>query len=113
MELVAVGMLSAVVRTTSRSCTALHSLRDDGYTVRVTTGRLAVLSRKDLRTLASSMIVAQPELDLSHFMGVPHKQWSYKSVVVKYVTGMLVHKPAHFDRYGWTEAGMVEVTSRP
>ena len=79
---------------------------DDGYTVRVTMGRLAVLSRKDLRTLASSLIAAQPELDLTHFMGVPHKKWSYKPVTVKYVTGMLNHQPARYD-WGRDSSGKV------
>ena len=79
---------------------------DDGYTVRVTMGRLAVLSRKDLRTLASSLVAAQPELDLTHFMGVPHKKWSYKPMTVKYVTGMLNHQPARYD-WGRDSSGKV------
>ena len=81
----------------------------DGKATKVIMGRLALLTRKDLRTLASSLIAAQPELELTHTLGVPHKKWSYKPVTVKYVTGMLVHKPAHFDRYARTEAGTVEV----
>ena len=112
---------------TNRSCYDLKLARDeathrekveaelvatndqDGYTIRVTMGRLAVLSRKDLRTLASSLIAAQPELELTHTLGVPHKKWSYKPITVKYITGMLVHKPPHFDRYARTEEGKVEV----
>ena len=73
----------------------------DNEMVRVTMGRLAVLSRKDLRTLASSLIAAQPELELTHFMGVPHQKWSYKPITVMYATGMLDHKPATFGG-GWS-----------
>ena len=83
--------------------------RQDGKTVKVIMGRLALLSRKDLRTLASSLIAAQPELELTHTMGAPHKKWSYKSMTVKYVTGMLTHRPAHFDRHGQRDAGKVVV----
>ena len=78
----------------------------DGEMVRISMGRLAVLSRKDLRTLAASLIAAQPELDLTHFMGVPHQKWSYKPVTVQYVTGMLAHKPARFD-WGRDSSGKV------
>ena len=42
-------------------------------------------------------------------MGVPHKKWSYKSVSVKYVTGLLEHQPAHFDRYGGNNGGKTVV----
>ena len=73
--------------------------RLDGETIKVIMGRIALLTRKDLRTLASSLIAAQPELELTHTMGVPHKKWSYKSMTVRYVTGMLTHRPAHFDWY--------------
>ena len=78
----------------------------DSNTVKVIMGRLALLTRKDLRTLASSLIAAQPELDLTHFMVVPHKKWSYKSVTVKYVTGMLGHQPARYD-WGRDSSGKV------
>ena len=74
--------------------------RQDGDMIKIIMGRLALLTRKDLRTLASSLIAAQPELELHHAMGVPHQKWSYKSVAVKFVTGMLAHKPAQFERYG-------------
>ena len=67
-------------------------------TIKVVMGRLALLTRKDLRTLASSLIAAQPELDLTHFMGAPHKKWSYKPGTVRYLTGMLQHRPAQFDQ---------------
>ena len=77
----------------------------DSQTVKVIMGRLALLTRKDLRTLASSLIAAQPELELTHTLRVPHKKWSYKSVTVKHVTGMLKHKPAQFDRFGRDEMG--------
>ena len=83
--------------------------RQDGEMIKVTMGRLAVLTRKDLRTLASSLIAAQPELELHHAMGVPHKKWSYKSVAVKYVTGLLEHQPAHFDRWGGNNGGKAVV----
>ena len=73
----------------------------DGNTVKVIMGRLALLTRKDLRTLASSLIAAQPQMDLTHFMGVPHKKWSYEPITVKYATGMLEHKPASFGG-GWS-----------
>ncbi len=33
-------------------------------------------------------------------MGVPHKKWSYDTAPVKFVRGMLIHKPPHFDRWG-------------
>ena len=68
-----------------------------------------MLTRKDLRTLASSLIAAQPELKLTHTMGLPHQKWSYKPMTVRYVTGMLAHRPAHFDRYrhGGMDAGNV------
>lgn len=66
--------------------------------VKVSMGRLALLTRKDLRTLASSLIAAQPELDLTHTMGAPHKKWSYKPGTVRYLTGMLQHQPAQFDQ---------------
>ena len=49
----------------------------------------------DKRTL----IAARPEPEFSYIMGVPHKKWSYESVTVKFLTGMLNHKPASFDRY--------------
>ena len=39
--------------------------RQDDEMIKVTMGRLAVLSRKDLRTLASSLIAAQPELEFA------------------------------------------------
>ena len=81
----------------------------DSNTVRVIMGRLALLTRKGLRTLASSLIAAQPELDLTHFMGVPHKKWSYKPVTVKCVTGMLNHKPADFGG-GWHGESRGKVT---
>ena len=49
----------------------------DAETIKVTMGRLALLTRKDLQTLVSSLIAAQLELELHHPMGVPHKKWSY------------------------------------
>ena len=79
----------------------------DAEMIRVTMGRLALLTRKDLRTLASSLIGAQPELELIHAMGVPHKKWSYQSMAVKCVTGLLTHRPAHFERYARTDEGKV------
>ncbi len=82
---------------------------EDSGSVKVIMGRLALLTRKDLRTLASSLIAAQPELELTHAMGVPHKKWSYKPMTVRYVTGMLTHRPAHFDGRGRTDAGKVEL----
>ena len=45
----------------------------DAEMIKVITGRLALLTRKDLRTLASSLIGAQPELGLVHTMGAPHQ----------------------------------------
>ena len=83
----------------------------DGEQVKVIMGRIALLTRKDLRTLASSLIAAQPELELTHTMGAPHKKWSYKPMTVRYVTGLLKHKPAHFDtyRHGGMDAGKVAV----
>ena len=66
--------------------------------VKVSMGRLALLTRKDLRTLASSLIAAQPELDLTQTMGAPHKKWSYQPGTVRYLTGMLQHRPAQFDQ---------------
>ena len=74
--------------------------RQDDQAIRDIMGRIALLSRRDLRTLAATLIAAQPELQLHHAMSVPHKKWSYKSTAVAFVTGMLVHKPAQFDRYG-------------
>ena len=50
-----------------------------------------------------------PPITLTHTLGVPHKMWSYKSMTVRYVTGMLTHIQAHFDLYGRTEAGRVKV----
>ena len=44
----------------------------DAEMIKVIMGRLALLTCKDLRTLASSLIAAQPEL--THAMGVPHKK---------------------------------------
>ena len=81
----------------------------DGEMIKVIMGRLALLTRKDLRTLASSLIAAQPELELTHTMGVPHKKWSYQSITVKFVTGLLNHKPADFGtyRHGGMDAGSV------
>ena len=79
----------------------------DAEMIRVTMGRLALLTRKDLRTLASSLIAAQPELELTHAMGVPHKKWSYAPITVKYATGMLQHQPAHFDLHMRRPAGKV------
>ena len=38
----------------------------DSAMIKVLMGRLALLTRKDLRTLASSLIAAQPELELHH-----------------------------------------------
>ena len=81
----------------------------DAEMIKVIMGRLALLTRKDLRTLASSLIAAQPELELTHAMGVPHKKWSYQSMTVKFVTGLLTHKPAHFDQWGRRESGKVEL----
>lgn len=40
-------------------------------------------------------------------MSVPHKKWSYQSMMVKFVTGLLTHRPAHFERYARTEEGKV------
>ena len=73
------------------------------------TGRLALLTRKDLRTLATSLIAAQPELEVTHTMEMPHQKRSYKPMTVRYVTGMPTHKPAHFDtyRHGGMDAGKV------
>ena len=79
----------------------------DGEMIKVIMGRLALLTRKDLRTLASSLIAAQPELELTHALGVPHKKWSYQSMTVKFVTGLLTHRPAHFERYARTDEGKV------
>ena len=79
----------------------------DGATIKVIMGRLALLTRKDLRTLVSSLIAAQPELALTHTMGVPHQKWSYQSMTVRFVTGLLTHKPAHFERYARTDEGVV------
>ena len=73
--------------------------RQDSQAINVLMGRLALLSRRDLRTMASSLIAAQPALELHHVLGVPHKKWSYKTTPVKFVSGMLTHKPARFDRY--------------
>ena len=75
--------------------------------VKVIMGRLALLTRKDLRTLASSLIAAQPELELTHTMGAPHKKWSYEPVTVKYVTGMLQHQAPHFEMHLRRPAGKV------
>ena len=83
--------------------------RQDGEAIRVTMGRLALLSRKDLRTLATSLIAAQPGLELHHAMGVPHKKWSYKSMAVKFITGLLTHKPPDFDRWGGNNHGIAVV----
>ena len=41
----------------------------DGERIKVIMGRLALLTRKDLRTLASSLIAAQPELELTPHHG--------------------------------------------
>ena len=79
----------------------------DGEMIKVIMGRLALRTRKDLRTLASSLIGTQPELELIHAMGVPHKKWSYQSMTVKFVTGLLKHRPAHFERYSRTDEGKV------
>ena len=83
----------------------------DTETVKVMMGRLAVLTRKDLRTLASTLIAAQPELEYTHTMVAPHKKWSYKSMTVRYLTGMLTHKTAHFDtfRHNGMDAGKVQL----
>ena len=78
---------------------------EDDRVVRGIMVRLAALSHQDLRTLASSLISAQPQMELLHFLGVPHKKWSYKPVTVKYVTGMLNHTPALFDHLGRGEMG--------
>ena len=79
----------------------------DGETIKVIMGRLALLTRKDLRKVASPLIAAQPELELHHAMGVPHKKRSYQSLTVKFVTGLLKHRPAHFERYARTDEGKV------
>ena len=81
----------------------------DAEMIKVIMGRLALLTRKDLRTLASSLIAAQPELELIHAMGVPHKKWSYQSMTVKFVTGLLAHKAASFDQWGRRDAGKVQL----
>ena len=71
----------------------------DSQAIQALMGRLALLSRRDLRTPASSLIAAQPALELHHVLGVPHKKWSYKTTAVKFISGMLTHKPARCDRY--------------
>ena len=40
-------------------------------------------------------------------MGVPHKKWSYEPMTVKFVTGLLTHRPAHLERYARTDEGKV------
>ena len=80
----------------------------DSQAIQALMGRLALLSRRDLRTLSSSLIAAQPAFELHHALGVPHKKWSYKTTAVKFVTGMLTHKAAQFDRYD-RGSGMVVV----
>ena len=77
----------------------------DNRAVAVATVRLAVLSPRDLRTLATSIIAAQPGMSLHHAMGVPHKKWSFKPITVSFVSGLLNHRPAAFDRYGGNNDG--------
>lgn len=72
-------------------------------------GRPALLTHKNFRTLDTSLIAAQPELQLTPTMGLPHQQWSYTSMTVNFVTGLLTHKPPHLDthRHGGMDAGKV------
>ena len=42
--------------------------------IKVIMGRLALLTRKDLRKLASSLIAAQVEMEFPHTLGVPHRR---------------------------------------
>ena len=80
--------------------------REDGEMIRAIMVRLSPLTFQDLRTLASSLIAAQPELELTHTMGEPHKKWSFTiRGPVKFITGLLAHQPPHFDRFGRREAG--------
>ena len=73
--------------------------RQNDKAIRDIMGRIALLSRRDLRTLSSSLIAAQPAFELHHPLGVPHKKWSHPSEGLRFVQGLLTHKPAKFDRY--------------
>lgn len=79
----------------------------DGDEVRRLKGRLAVLSLKDLRTVAATLLAAQPVLELHHGLGVPHKKWSHETEALRFVTGMMAHQPATFEYYQSTNNGKV------
>ena len=84
--------------------------REDDQLVRTIMAGLTTLSATDLRTVAVSLVAAQPVLDLHHALGgIPHQKWSYKTQVLMHITKELNHQPASFESYQPLANGKVRV----
>ena len=69
---------------------------------------LDTLSDESCFALAAALLAAQPEIQLEHPAGEPHKKWSYESASVVTLRRMLGGTTPNFERYGRQGFGAFE-----